>query len=95
MHRTLQTATIALDWLLDKGVPAQADARWQENSAKPCDTGSALSAVAAADPGSRATARTAQPCARASRATAPPWQPVMPVTKMVGTDMAAMASGVV
>ncbi|KJZ77411.1 hypothetical protein HIM_03135 [Hirsutella minnesotensis 3608] len=50
MVRTLQTASLALDWLRDKGVAFEADADWQENSAKPCDTGSPVSSVAAAYP---------------------------------------------
>ena len=29
MKRTLQTAVLSLDWLLEKGVPAQAHAGWQ------------------------------------------------------------------
>lgn len=40
MRRTIQTAILSLDWLMDRGVPIQANALWQENSAKPCDTGS-------------------------------------------------------
>lgn len=39
MRRTLQTALLSLDFLIDSGVPVQAHAGWQENSAKPCDTG--------------------------------------------------------
>ncbi|KAL2753969.1 hypothetical protein ACRALDRAFT_1081205 [Sodiomyces alcalophilus JCM 7366] len=46
MRRTIQTALLSLDWLFERGTPMQADARWQENSAKPCDTGSPLSALA-------------------------------------------------
>ncbi|OHE94229.1 phosphoglycerate mutase [Colletotrichum orchidophilum] len=42
MRRTIQTALLSLDWLIKKGMPIQADARWQENSAKPCDTGSTI-----------------------------------------------------
>ncbi|KAM4064430.1 hypothetical protein HRG_006241 [Hirsutella rhossiliensis] len=37
---TLQTGTLALDWLEQRGVVFEANADWQENSAKPCDTGS-------------------------------------------------------
>jgi broad specificity phosphatase PhoE len=40
MRRTMQTAVLALDWLMDRGVPVLASALWQENSDKPCDTGS-------------------------------------------------------
>ncbi|KAK2043204.1 phosphoglycerate mutase [Colletotrichum somersetense] len=42
MRRTIQTALLSLDWLIKRGVHIQADARWQENSAKPCDTGSSI-----------------------------------------------------
>ena len=42
MRRTMQTAILSVDWLMDKGVPVQANALWQENSDKPCDTGSAV-----------------------------------------------------
>lgn len=40
MRRTIQTAILSLDWLMDNGVPVQANALWQETSDKPCDTGS-------------------------------------------------------
>ncbi|KAK4081114.1 uncharacterized protein Triagg1_2646 [Trichoderma aggressivum f. europaeum] len=55
MVRTLQTASLATDWLVERGVKIEADADWQEQkshrkkkktaelSAKPCDTGSPLS----------------------------------------------------
>lgn len=43
LRRTLQTATQGLGWLIDRGVPVQLRAEWQENSAKPCDTGTAPS----------------------------------------------------
>ncbi|KAH7030777.1 histidine phosphatase superfamily [Microdochium trichocladiopsis] len=46
MRRTIQTALRSVDWLLDKGVKIEADADWQENSAKPCDTGSDVAKVA-------------------------------------------------
>lgn len=42
MRRTLQTATIGLDWLIQKKTKVILDANWQENSDKPCDTGSAI-----------------------------------------------------
>lgn len=29
MRRTIQTALLSLDWLLERGIPMQADARWQ------------------------------------------------------------------
>ncbi|KAF7558498.1 hypothetical protein G7046_g5663 [Stylonectria norvegica] len=45
MRRTLQTALSGLGWLLDKGVKFEADADWQENSDKPCDTGSPIPAL--------------------------------------------------
>ena len=42
MRRTLQTAQQSLGWLIQKGVPVVVRAEWQENSAKPCDTGSSI-----------------------------------------------------
>jgi broad specificity phosphatase PhoE len=42
MRRTLQTATIGLDWLIKKGIKVMPDANWQENADKPCDTGSPI-----------------------------------------------------
>ncbi|RFU24433.1 Sedoheptulose-bisphosphatase/4-nitrophenylphosphatase, partial [Scytalidium lignicola] len=39
MRRTLQTAQQALGWLMERGVPVVLRAEWQENSDKPCDTG--------------------------------------------------------
>ncbi|KAK7964164.1 hypothetical protein PG988_011138 [Apiospora saccharicola] len=48
MIRTMQTAMGSLDWLIEKGVKIEADAGWQENSAKPCDTGMPGGAVALA-----------------------------------------------
>jgi phosphohistidine phosphatase SixA len=45
MRRTLQTATIGLDWLIQKGVKVLPDAMWQENCDKPCDTGSEISVM--------------------------------------------------
>ncbi|KAK1961104.1 phosphoglycerate mutase-like protein [Colletotrichum sublineola] len=50
MRRTIQTALLSLDWLIKKGVHIQADARWQENSAKPCDTGSSVANLTAEFP---------------------------------------------
>ncbi|KAF9882439.1 phosphoglycerate mutase [Colletotrichum karsti] len=50
MRRTIQTALRSLDWLIAKGVRIQADARWQENSAKPCDTGTPIAKLAAEFP---------------------------------------------
>ncbi|KAI1633357.1 histidine phosphatase superfamily [Biscogniauxia mediterranea] len=50
MRRTIQTALASVDWLLEKGVRIQADAGWQENSDKPCDTGSPVDKVAAEFP---------------------------------------------
>jgi broad specificity phosphatase PhoE len=43
MRRTLQTAQQSLGWLMEKGVPVMLCAEWQENSSKPCDTGTAIS----------------------------------------------------
>jgi broad specificity phosphatase PhoE len=45
MRRTLQTATIGLDWLIKKGIKVMPDANWQENADKPCDTGSPISVM--------------------------------------------------
>ncbi|KAK8168283.1 histidine phosphatase superfamily [Phyllosticta citrichinensis] len=45
MVRTLQTATLGLRWLIERGTPVHLDAKWQENSDKPCDTGSPVSAL--------------------------------------------------
>jgi broad specificity phosphatase PhoE len=42
LRRTLQTATQGLGWLIEKGVPVQLRADWQENSDAPCDIGSAI-----------------------------------------------------
>ncbi|MCJ1482325.1 hypothetical protein MMC06_002489 [Schaereria dolodes] len=39
MRRTLQTTQIGLQWLIQRGVPVQLRGEWQENSDKPCDTG--------------------------------------------------------
>ncbi|KAF2084250.1 phosphoglycerate mutase-like protein [Saccharata proteae CBS 121410] len=50
MVRTLQTALVGLDWLIKRGVRVEPDARWQENSDKPCDTGSELVTIAEAFP---------------------------------------------
>ncbi|KAK3984521.1 phosphoglycerate mutase-like protein [Cladorrhinum sp. PSN332] len=44
MRRTLETAMIALDWLIEEEkVPIEASALWQEIYNKPCDTGRPLS----------------------------------------------------
>ncbi|SPO07160.1 uncharacterized protein DNG_09854 [Cephalotrichum gorgonifer] len=50
LKRTLQTALGSLDWLIERGIPITADAGWQETSAKPCDTGSPVSKLAAEFP---------------------------------------------
>ncbi|KAG8169073.1 hypothetical protein KVR01_001822 [Diaporthe batatas] len=51
MRRTCETAMLALgDWAAERGIPIEANADWQENSAKPCDTGSPVAAVAAEFP---------------------------------------------
>jgi hypothetical protein len=36
MRRTLQTASIALDWLISEGVQVEIDADWQEIHEKRC-----------------------------------------------------------
>ncbi|KAH8676694.1 histidine phosphatase superfamily [Tricladium varicosporioides] len=43
MRRTLQTAQQGLGWLMERGVPVVLRPEWQENSAKPCDTGTEIS----------------------------------------------------
>ncbi|PNS17884.1 hypothetical protein CAC42_7 [Sphaceloma murrayae] len=48
--RTLQTTTIGLDFLIKRGIKVEPDALWQENSAKPCDTGSTVAMVQARFP---------------------------------------------
>lgn len=51
MRRTCETAMLALgDWAAEKGIPIVANADWQENSAKPCDSGSPIPGVAAEFP---------------------------------------------
>lgn len=42
MRRTLQTAQQALGWLIERGVPVILRPEWQENSDKPCDTGTSV-----------------------------------------------------
>ncbi|KAK7180628.1 hypothetical protein DPSP01_006469 [Paraphaeosphaeria sporulosa] len=43
MRRTLQTASIGLEWLIkEKTIEVRPDAGWQENADKPCDTGSPI-----------------------------------------------------
>jgi len=44
--RTIETTLLGLDWLIQRGIKIEADALWQENSAKPCDTGSPAKQVA-------------------------------------------------
>lgn len=38
----MQTAQQSLSWLIEKGVPVKLLAEFQENSAKPCDTGTEI-----------------------------------------------------
>lgn len=45
MVRTIQTAQESLGWLMEKGVPVILRPEWQENSDKPCDTGTAISTM--------------------------------------------------
>ncbi|KAF2499309.1 phosphoglycerate mutase-like protein [Lophium mytilinum] len=61
MVRTLQTMDIGLGWLIERGVEVIADAGWQENSDKPCDTGSPLKAVADRFPRFATTLSTVDP----------------------------------
>jgi broad specificity phosphatase PhoE len=42
MQRTLQTAANGLGWLMERGVPVVLRPEWQENSDKPCDTGTSI-----------------------------------------------------
>ncbi|KAI6712379.1 hypothetical protein JHW43_005096 [Diplocarpon mali] len=42
MRRTMQTAEQALGWLIGQGVPVMLRAEFQENSSKPCDTGTSI-----------------------------------------------------
>lgn len=50
MRRTCETTVLSLGFLIEKGIPIEAHAGWQENSAKPCDTGSPLAVIAAEFP---------------------------------------------
>lgn len=50
MRRTCETTVLSLGAFLAKGVPTIAHAGWQENSSKPCDTGSPLPVIAAEFP---------------------------------------------
>ncbi|CAN8106329.1 unnamed protein product [Discula destructiva] len=51
MRRTCETTVLSLGALIAKeGIPTVAHAGWQENSSKPCDTGSPLPVVAAEFP---------------------------------------------
>ncbi|KAF4956648.1 hypothetical protein FGADI_3637 [Fusarium gaditjirri] len=50
MRRTMQTAMLSLGWLVEQGVKIEGNADWQENSSKPCDTGSPLSSVSPSFP---------------------------------------------
>ncbi|KAI9850449.1 MAG: hypothetical protein M1838_005661 [Thelocarpon superellum] len=45
LRRTLQTAQGGLGWLIERGVPVELHAEWQENSDKPCDTGTAVETI--------------------------------------------------
>ncbi|KAI2613519.1 phosphoglycerate mutase-like protein [Hypoxylon fragiforme] len=45
LKRTLQTAHYGLRWLLDRGVPAEVRAEWQETTDNPCDIGAELSEI--------------------------------------------------
>lgn len=50
MRRTCETTVLSLGFLMEKGIPIEAHAGWQENSAKPCDTGSPIPVIAAEFP---------------------------------------------
>ncbi|KAI1098772.1 phosphoglycerate mutase-like protein [Jackrogersella minutella] len=45
LRRTVQTALRSVDWLIEEGIKIEADASWQENSVKPCDTGSPINKI--------------------------------------------------
>jgi broad specificity phosphatase PhoE len=45
MRRTLETMTIGLSFLIERGVPVLPDANWHENADKPCDTGNPMSII--------------------------------------------------
>ncbi|KAG5778331.1 hypothetical protein H9Q73_007989 [Fusarium xylarioides] len=46
----MQTAMLALGWLVERGVKIEGNADWQENSSKPCDTGSPLPSISPSFP---------------------------------------------
>ncbi|PVH94977.1 phosphoglycerate mutase-like protein [Periconia macrospinosa] len=51
MRRTLQTASEGLEWVIkEKGIEVLPDAGWQENSDKPCDTGSPIPIISSEFP---------------------------------------------
>ncbi|KAI1279092.1 histidine phosphatase superfamily [Xylaria sp. FL0933] len=50
LSRTLQTVQHSLGWLLDRGVPVEARAEWQEDTANPCDVGAERSELEKAWP---------------------------------------------
>lgn len=41
----MQTAQQSMGWLMEKGVPVALRPEWQENSAKPCDTGTDINVM--------------------------------------------------
>ncbi|EME39115.1 hypothetical protein DOTSEDRAFT_159276, partial [Dothistroma septosporum NZE10] len=45
MRRTCQTTLTALTWLVERGVPVELNASWQENSTEPCDTGTPIDQI--------------------------------------------------
>lgn len=50
MRRTCETTMLSLGAFINKGIPVVAHAGWQENSSKPCDTGSPIPVIAAMFP---------------------------------------------
>ncbi|KAF2968930.1 hypothetical protein GQX73_g4648 [Xylaria multiplex] len=50
LSRTLQTVQYSLGWLLDRGVPVEVRAEWQEDTANPCDVGAEKSELEKAWP---------------------------------------------
>ncbi|KAI3323449.1 phosphoglycerate mutase-like protein [Xylariaceae sp. AK1471] len=51
LSRTLQTVHHSLGWLLDRGVPVDVRAEWQEDTANPCDVGAERSELEKVWPG--------------------------------------------
>ncbi|KAI1188925.1 histidine phosphatase superfamily [Nemania serpens] len=50
LSRALETVRHSLGWLVDRGVPVEAHAEWQEDTANPCDVGAERSELEKAWP---------------------------------------------